>query len=786
MSSRDDDDAPRLLADVLEHSEDLTDDELDRAIGEAISTNGWAQYHDAARRDALPDRSDGPELPEGEALVFEWKSGRSKAATGAGGRSWHDNSSKVVNAEFGSLTENDREHIRKTMATVRTLYGRKADLPLTIRDGVKIRSDFSHVVWEPWTATDDVEAYRDDPEGDELGDWMDVGGTTYVGGDSWGGLTGYRRHPAEDREPPEPDYKTVAKGERKAAVAPFTWVDAVGQLLTKYMTAEATTVWLKKVDGEGEHLHGVPALMRWMPEQQRQYAAQLDAWVRELCGGTRPSGGESQPEYDDPHIALITLTASARPDGEAFVGPVDHMRSMQESWPRTRDALRNAMVRAGFDTDAWQYDRRAEPHTARRGGGTNTAYTHEHIVLITDGKVTREDLQPVLDTHVKYNRYAAEWAHGSDSVQVKRHDELTNAADYVADYASIEATDIRERGVPYVMWAAAATACGYRTVSRSEATTAAVRADRCKQRYESDESLQRWEHGERLTWDGRGRRCCRECGSFHGVAQDGSVAAQRLPDTPDAVADGGVDITTADDVVARERRIWRDADAGARVGMAPDRARFRRVVLEWLDTLDGPPPQQPWEVVEAMREARPRIVPPYWIPEGWMLEVIKGVTIPQAYDGEAVGWGRRESGSGWRISHVTVFNEDRPASPGGGVDMVTTVNYPDRFRGLWAEGELCTCAKCGMSGRGEWIVNHLTAGREGHDDDGRHRVRHAEPLLWLIQPDALPVSRREWAACVDNYAHTGVCTCGGHTAVAALWHLHAALSMYREPHLWEG
>jgi len=201
--------------------------------------------------------------------------------------------------------------------------------------------------------------------------------------------------------------------------------------------------------------------------------------------------------------------------------------------------------------------------------------------------------------------------------------------------------------------------------------------------------------------------------------------------------------------------------------------------------VDGPPPQQPWAVVDAMRETRPRIVPPYWIPEAWHIEVIKGVTIPEAYDGEAVGWGRRESGSGWRISHVTVFDEDRPASPGGGVDMVTTVNYPDRFRGLWAEGDLCTCAKCGMSGRGEWIINHLTAGREGYDDDGRHRVRHAEPLLWLIRPDMVPVSKREWAACVDNYPHTGVCTCGGHTAVAALWHLHAALSMYREPHLWE-
>jgi hypothetical protein len=218
--------------------------------------------------------------------------------------------------------------------------------------------------------------------------------------------------------------------------------------------------------------------------------------------------------------------------------------------------------------------------------------------------------------------------------------------------------------------------------------------------------------------------------------------------------------------------------------MPPDRARFRRVVLEWVDTLDGPPPQHPWAVVDAMRETRPRPLPRYWIPEAWHLEVIKGVTIPEAYDGEAVGWGRRESGSGWRISHVTVFNEDRPAAPGGGVDMVTTVNYAERFRGLWAEGELCTCAKCGMSGRGEWIINHLTAGREGYDDDGRHRVRHAEPLLWLIQPDTLPVSHSEWAECVDDYPHTGVCTCGGHAAVSALWHIHAAVSMHREPHLW--
>jgi len=834
-SGRDEaDDRPRLLADVLEDSESLSDDELKQQIGEAIGTHGWAAYHEARRRELIdePESVTATVTDPDEGLAFEWSSGRGKAATGAGGAAWHDNSSKVVNADFGSLTENDREHIRETMSKISARFGEKSRLPLTQQDGIRIRADFAHILHEEWHAREDKAAIRHAHVDDEVGDWMAVGAGDYVEAMDYGGITGYARHPAEDREPPEPEYKEVAKGADIEVAAPFTWRDAVGQLLTKYMTAEATTVWLRMVDDMGEHLHGVPALMRWMPQKQRQYAAQLDAWVRELCGGDRPSGGTTEAEYSDPHIALITLTASARPDGDAYVGPVDHMVAMQESWPRTRDALRNAMVRAGFDTESWQYDRRAEPHTSRRGGGVNTAYTHEHVILITDGKVTREDLQPVLDTHVKYNRLAGSWAHGPDAVEVKRHDELTNAADYVADYASIETTDLRDRGLPYVMWAAAATACGYRTVSRSEATVAAVRADRCKQRYESDESLQRFRHGERLTWDGRNRRCCRECGSFHGIAQDGSVAAERLADTPEVAADGGVEVRTADDVVGDMRRIWRDTDAGGRVGHDPDTALFRYVVDEVVDTMDGPPPD-PWAVIDAMRdltpddihphrdmdgwqvvdagrrpppdpaevvneydpplpaawyavrETRGTLIPDYWMPQTWHMEVIHGVISPGAYDGEAVGWDVSvDDGTDWRISHVTVFGEDRPAGAGGGVDTVTTINYADRFRGLWQDGALCRCAKCGMKGTGEWVINHLTRGRKDPNDD-RHRIRHAEPLMWMIQPMDIPVKGSEWTRCAERYGATHRCECGGHTAVAQLWLLHASLSLWTEPHMWE-
>jgi hypothetical protein len=102
-----------------------------------IGTHGWAAYHEARRRELIdePESVTATVTDPDEGLAFEWSSGRGKAATGLGGAAWHDNSSKVVNADFGSLTENDREHIRETMSKISARFSEKSRLPLTQKDG---------------------------------------------------------------------------------------------------------------------------------------------------------------------------------------------------------------------------------------------------------------------------------------------------------------------------------------------------------------------------------------------------------------------------------------------------------------------------------------------------------------------------------------------------------------------------------------------------------------------------------------------------------------------------
>jgi len=150
---------------------------------------------------------------------------------------------------------------------------------------------------------------------DELAEAIDLAINTFGKSD----LAEYHHGLGDDRSAITVEQHPIAAGQEVAVASPHSWQMAVQELLTLYFTAENTTIWLQH-QPSGD-MHGVAALLRWMPEKQQQYAAQLDAWVREFCGGKRPSGGEASPTYDDPHISLITLTASAMPDGE-LVSPV--------------------------------------------------------------------------------------------------------------------------------------------------------------------------------------------------------------------------------------------------------------------------------------------------------------------------------------------------------------------------------------------------------------------------------------------------------------------------------
>jgi len=564
----------------------------------------------------------------------------------------------VTPAEPGNSAVSERE-LPTTAERVSESYEKYPDrcaLPLATRHGTSLRLEYTYDTWESWTS--EVVDDADD----------EVSGESLV--------------------------------ERSAV----TWGKAVEMMLENHEETRRTTVNLEKASpGHPEHAEfHVDAVTRWFPSYQKKYYAQMKAWLRELVGGTRPSGGETDGIYEDPRVALITLSASSVPDG-VHVPPVEHTEIRRSSWNSCYDTLRNTMRSLGLP---WQYERRSEPHTGKRGEyGINRCYGHDHIVLVVDGDVSPGDLRPVVEKHVEECDWAGAQAHDLDvedwdanrddvdTVEIKDPTELENVAAYVADYCSIDPLDLHERSTEYVMWAATVTAGNFKTQSRSDAAGWASAADACKQRFESEQSDQVVDHGEIIRRDTESQRgpdlVCDECGSPHGIDQDQTLTAARVSSDTPAAADGGLDRRGE----LEER--WPSAKSAAYVGQTPEEKRQRDQIEQYLE---ANPAAKPAEVLGALGlppDAR-RLIE----------EVDLGVdpTEPVAFDRPPE----------WRVKSVTIGSEEYPASAGTGVELVEVVDPLDNLLEKTklgcedSESILWKCERTGVSlWRGKRMAQYL-------------------------------------------------------------------------------
>jgi len=550
-------------------------------------------------------------------------------------------------------------------------YPIRATTPLAKNDGTKIRRDYAKVETTEW-----VENQPDTPEF---------------------------------------EIQNPAKGEAVTDVSTIEWGEAVRTLLESYRTTKRTTVNLEKGQpGDAGYAEfSVEAENRWFASYQKRYFAQLDAWLRELCGGERPSGGGTEASFDDPNVVLLTRSASSLPDGER-VGPVDHAQVLRDSWEPVYHTLRNTLRSEGYELgEDWQYDRRLEPHTGKRGShGLNECYAHEHIILVIDGDISADDLRPVIEKHVGACEWAGADAHGDGAIEVRKPSELEDVAAYVADYCSIDPVELLEREPDYIAWAAAMTAGNIRTVSRSEAARAAAKADSCKQRYESEEAEQSVNHGENVVLSQRAGYTveCAECGSPHGIEQTTLTEQRTGTSSPTAVADGGREVMDREAREAELRERWPSADAAASVGESPERHRQRQEIERALrKTPDAP-------AVEVVGRLG---LPPDAME--LVAEVRAGVDRE-----EAVGFD--EYVPKWHVKSVTVDGEERPASAGNQIDMVEVTDIRQRLReGVGIDPAKHYRCECGVGGWGSTIVSHL----------GSHGIGEPEVARELISEESV-------------------------------------------------
>jgi len=452
-------------------------------------------------------------------------------------------------------------------------------------------------------------------------------------------------------------------GEEILRNEPLSWGNAVAELLRNHEETRRTTVNLERGrPGDSEYAEfSIDADTRWCASYQRKYYAQLKAWLREVTGGERPSGGSTDGTMDDPKIALITRSASATPDGD-HVSPIDHAAQMADAWGDVYDTLRNTMRSLGYD---WQYDRRLEPHDSKRGGGANACYGHEHTVLVVDGEVSASDFRPIVEKHVESCDWAGEAAHDLDvadwdlheeevkAVEVKDPDEVENLAAYVASYAGIKPVDLLERDTEYIAWAATMNAANLQTKSRSDAAKHAATADMCKQRCESEQCDQTTGHAvDVVPSDRRGYDWeCSECGSPHQVDQ-----SRELPGQDDSDADtdgddqGDVEQDDRDDLGSR----WPSARSATSVGETIERTELRDRVRRFLDVDPTLTDAELWGKLGAD-------VPPDDLEE--VAEQVRNDVDPAAAESF-------ERPPEWSVKSVSIGEKEFPANAGTGIEMV--------------------------------------------------------------------------------------------------------------------
>jgi hypothetical protein len=200
---------------------------------------------------------------------------------------------------------------------------------------------------------------------------------------------------------------------------PLSWRESVHEWREYIADSEDTDAIFQNTDTGDYHAGGSPH--RFAPE----YADKQYAKLKDLERGISDAYGKRL------HTAMLTLTASAAPDGDPLP-PVDHLNELDSSW----EAVRRELARR-LDGQRWEYLAILEPH--------QSGYLHIHIAVFVDGVVSRETFAPVIEAHLRNCEYAGDEAHSieDDSTISVRHaggdrdrdgDHLDELAIYLAEY----------------------------------------------------------------------------------------------------------------------------------------------------------------------------------------------------------------------------------------------------------------------------------------------------------------------------------------------------------------
>jgi len=164
-------------------------------------------------------------------------------------------------------------------------------------------------------------------------------------------------------------------------------------------------------------------------------------------------------EYEDLHIAMVSLTASSRNDRGGLRCPTDHLHDLDASRDAVMASLRRQLPNRRYCT-AWIL----EPH--------KSGYGHRHLVVFVEGAVPRSVFEPLVDSHLNNCQPARKPAHEYDEcIDVKPvdrdgDDAVNSIAYYLTEYIadSFDSTDETPEHVEQfntLLWATGKRRVGY-------------------------------------------------------------------------------------------------------------------------------------------------------------------------------------------------------------------------------------------------------------------------------------------------------------------------------------
>ncbi|OSP08538.1 hypothetical protein B9H04_06135 [Halorubrum ezzemoulense DSM 17463] len=549
--------------------------------------------------------------------------------------SWPSKETNSVNGSTASFQEDD-DRVVERVAEFASQYPDLADLPLSVTHGRKLRRIVT------------------DPEFSE--EWV------------------------EPEQPLEDAFSVRSLDRRTAA----TWTDAIHAFLRSHVDYEGLVA--RFADRESGDEFDVPLVDAWGEEYSRKQYARARALQRQMGGGERPTGGEAVPAWDDPATAMLTLTASSVPSGDRL-SPVDHLDAIHDafSYGGVRDALRNTMeYHLGLESDDWGYWLQGEPHgmgTAAdddKRSGLNACYTHLHVGVYFDAAATSLDLnsvgsefERVIDKHVEECDPAGFAGHDYTEIDdylreedgcISLNADVGNLGSYMAAYMGGYTESLLDKPIEYIAWGALYWSTARQRTTRSQTVNQAIRADRCEQCAENEESGQVDPHGERVRWDdGRGADVvCSCCGSPWTVDQgqlDGPRETRRALDDDLRWAAGVATPPPEPDSGRSLSERWPSADRAWSYGESPRKSLIRNRVQDYFD-VHGRGTSLPALL------AHLNIDPSH---KEFVGEILDGKTEPNS---EAFDRRSTDPAFGYDLKAIVDADGNEHEPGGGGVDMV--------------------------------------------------------------------------------------------------------------------